>query len=190
MHKCVSFQSFQVPLPSVPQRPAAHSHFVRRNKGCKQYTRDVVCLPFSSAMTFRIPRGESRANLAQNGLIGKISFTSEWSEAQLQEEMTAIFRRTFALFVGQSFQFQYLSTVQGCKSLMKPNVSTSFVWGGKEVASITSASCLYIMALIHKPVQVNTPHDKRFSYGQHSVYYRHNNNYVFFSAFLYNTAFF
>ncbi|XP_026074339.1 uncharacterized protein LOC113053478 [Carassius auratus] len=142
-----------VPFPSVHQRTATHSRFGRKNKACKHYTRDVVCLPFSSASTFRIPRGDSRANLARDGLIGKISFTSDWSEAQLKEEMSAIFRRTFALSMGQSFPFEYLSTVKGCKRLMKPNVSSSFLWGGKEVASISSASCLYIMALISKPLQ-------------------------------------
>ncbi|CAM4685381.1 unnamed protein product [Leuciscus chuanchicus] len=142
-----------VPFPSVHQRTATHSRFVRKNKACKHYTRDVVCVPFSSASTFRIPRGDSRANFAREGLIGKISFTSDWSEAQLREEMTAIFRRTFALSMGQSFPFEYLSTVKGCKRLMKPNVSSSFLWGGKEVASISSATCLYIMALICKPVQ-------------------------------------
>ncbi|XDV12078.1 hypothetical protein PO909_000822 [Leuciscus waleckii] len=142
-----------VPFPSVHQRTATHSRFVRKNKACKHYTRDVVCLPFSSASTFRIPRGDSRANFAREGLIGKISFTSDWSEAQFREEMTAIFRRTFALSMGQSFPFEYLSTVKGCKRLMKPNVSSSFLWGGKEVASISSATCLYIMALICKPVQ-------------------------------------
>ncbi|XP_073714923.1 uncharacterized protein [Misgurnus anguillicaudatus] len=142
-----------VPFPSVHQRTATHSRFVRKNKACKHYTKDVVCLPFSSASTFRIPRGDSRANLARDGLIGKISFTSDWSEAQLKEEMTAIFRRTFALSMGQSFPFEYLSTVKGCKRLMKPNVSSSFLWGGKEVASISSATCLYIMASISKPVQ-------------------------------------
>lgn len=147
-----------VPFSSVHQRTATHSRFVRKNKACKHYTRDVVCLPFSSASTFRIPRGDSRANLARNGLIGKISFTSDWSKAQLKEEMTAIFRRTFALSMGQSFPFEYLSTVKGCKRLMKPNVSSSFLWGGKEVASISSATCLYLMASINIPVQLNSLH--------------------------------
>ncbi|KAL7388809.1 hypothetical protein ABVT39_021118 [Epinephelus coioides] len=97
--------------------------------------------------------GETRAKLAQVGLIGKIFFTSDWSEVQLREEMTAIFRRTFALSMGQSFPFEYLSTIKGCKRLMKPNISSSFLWGGKEVGSISSTTCLYIMALMHKPVQ-------------------------------------
>lgn len=49
--------------------------------------------------------------------------------------------------MGQSFPFEYLSTVRGCKRLMKPNVSSSFLWGGKEVGSISSTTCLYIMAV-------------------------------------------
>lgn len=145
---------FQVPLPSVPQSHT-RSRFVRRNKACKHYTKDVVCLPLSSASTLCIPRGQSRAKLAEDGLIGKISFTSDWSEVQLKEEITAIFRKTFALPVGQSFPFEYLSTIRGCKRLMKPNVSSNFLWGGKEVGSISSTTCLYIMAGIHKPAQVN-----------------------------------
>lgn len=147
------FQLFQAPYPSV-QRPP--SRVVRRRPPCKNYTKDVVCLPFSLASVFRIPRGESRVSLAQKGLMGKVSFTSESSEAELREEETAIFHRTFALPMGQSFQYQYLNTVKGCKRLMKPNVSSSFMWGGKEVASISSATCLYIMALIPTPEQVNT----------------------------------
>lgn len=115
MHMC--FQLFQAPYPSV-QRPP--SRVVRRRPPCKNYTKDVVCLPFSLASVFRIPRGESRVSLAQKGLMGKVSFTSESSEAELREEVTAIFRRTFALPMGQSFQYQYLNTVKGCKRLMKP----------------------------------------------------------------------
>lgn len=144
---------FQVPLPSVPQSHT-RSRFVRRNKACKHYTKDVVCLPLSSASTLCIPRGQSRAKLAEDGLIGKISFTSDWSEVQLKEEITAIFRRTFALPTGQSFPFEYLSTIRGCKRLMKPNVSSNFLWGGKEVGSISSTTCLYIMAGTPKPAQV------------------------------------
>lgn len=134
-------------------------HFQRKNKAFKHYTRDVVCLPLSAGSTVRIPRGVTRANLAQSGFIGKISFTSEWSEAQFREEITAIFRRTFGLSIGQSFPFEFLSTVKGCKRLMRPNVSSSFQWGGKEVASISSVSCIYIMATIHKPAQVNNSYD-------------------------------
>lgn len=80
-------------------------------------------LAFSKASTFRIPRGESRAKLAKDGLIGKISFSSEWTEAQLREEVTAIYRKSFSLAEDQSFPFEYLNAVEGCKRLMKPNVS-------------------------------------------------------------------
>lgn len=162
---CV-FNDLKVPLPSVPRRPATHSRFVRRNRTCRNYTKDVVCLPFSSASTIRIPRGDSRAKLAQDGLVGKISFTSDWTETELRDEMTSIFRRTFGLSIGQSFPFEYLSTIKGSKKLMKPNVSSSFQWGGREVGSITSTTCLYIMALIHKPVQVKSliPFIRQYTY--------------------------
>lgn len=109
-----------------------------------------MCLPLSSASMLHISRRESRAKLAQDGLIGKISFTSDWSGTELREEITANFRRTFGLHIGQSFE--YLSTIRGCKRLMKPNVSSNFLWGGKEVDSVTSTTCLHIMAGIHRPV--------------------------------------
>ena len=48
----------------------------------------------------------TRTKLAEAGLIGKISFSSEWFS--LRGEITAIFRATFGLSENQSFPFPYL----------------------------------------------------------------------------------
>ncbi|XP_062415740.1 uncharacterized protein LOC119206046 [Pungitius pungitius] len=141
-----------VPLPSFPQRSGARPGLIRR-RPYKTFTKDIVCLPWSTNTIFSIPRGDTRTKLAEDGLIGKISFSSEWSEVQLKLEITAIFRATFGLSENQEFPFEYLCTIKGCKKLMKPKVTNSFPWGGKEVASICSNTCLYILAGMQRPAE-------------------------------------
>ncbi|XP_063732504.1 uncharacterized protein LOC134859748 [Eleginops maclovinus] len=141
------------PLPSFPRRNGAQSGYLRR-RHVKTYTKDVVCLPFSPGLSvFVIPRGETRTRLATAGLVGKISFSTEWSEDQVRAEITAIFSGAFGLSEHQSLPFQFLSTIKGCKKLMKPKVTSNFPWGGKEVASVCSGTCLYIMPEMEVPAQ-------------------------------------
>ncbi|CAL9692713.1 unnamed protein product [Knipowitschia caucasica] len=145
-----------VPLPSIPRHNGAQSRYMRR-RHAKMYTKEVVCLPFSPRASvtsvFIIPRGETRSKLAMDGLIGKISFSTEWSEDQVRAEITAIFRGAFGLSGHQSLPFKFLSTIKGCKKLMIPKVTSNFPWGGKEVASVCSSTCLYILAEMEVPAQ-------------------------------------
>ncbi|XP_040928000.1 G2/M phase-specific E3 ubiquitin-protein ligase-like isoform X3 [Betta splendens] len=142
-----------VPLPSIPGRHVYRSRHINR-RHVKTYTKEVVCLPFSlESSLFVIPRGDSRSRLAEAGLIGKMSFSTEWTEDQLRWEITAIFRRVFGLSEHQLLPFQFLSTIKGCKKLMKPQVTSNFPWGGKEVASMCSNFCMYIMAEMEAPSQ-------------------------------------
>ncbi|KAK0150726.1 Zinc finger MYM-type protein 1 [Merluccius polli] len=121
------------PLPSIPRRNRAQSGYLRR-RNVKIYTKDV-CLTFSPGVSvFIIPRGETRTRLATAGLVGKISFSTEWSEDQVRAEITAIFSGAFGLSEHQSLPFQFLSTIKGCKKLMIPKVTSNFPWGDKEVA--------------------------------------------------------
>ncbi|CAL8347016.1 unnamed protein product [Gadus morhua 'NCC'] len=141
------------PLPSIPLRNRAQSGYLRR-RNVKTYTKDVVCLTFSPGVSvFIIPRGETRTRLATAGLVGKIYFSTEWSEDQVRAEITAIFSGAFGLSEHQSLPFQFLSTIKGCKKLMIPKVTSNFPWGGKEVASVCSSTCLYIMAEMEVPAQ-------------------------------------
>lgn len=126
----------------------------------KTYMKDIVCLLFSwDNSVFVIPRGDTRTRLAQAGLVGKISFTTEWSEDQLKNEITAIFRGPFGLSEHQMLPFNYLSTIKGSKKLMIPRVTSSSPWRGKEVASVCSNTCLYILSEIELPTQVSMFHN-------------------------------
>ncbi|KAL0969325.1 hypothetical protein UPYG_G00225590 [Umbra pygmaea] len=61
-----------VPLPSFPWRNGARSGYLNQ-RSVKTYTKEVVCLPFSSeSSVFIIPRGDTRTKLAQAGFVGKI----------------------------------------------------------------------------------------------------------------------
>ncbi len=42
--------------------------------------------------------------------------------------------------------FDYLMVVKGTRRLKIPNVSSSFVWSGQDVASLTGQGSLYIIA--------------------------------------------
>lgn len=113
-------------------------------------------MPLSpETLVFAIPRGETRTRLAQAGLVGKISFSTEWTEDQVRTEISAIFRGVFGLSEHQLFPFQFLSTIKGCKKLMNPRVTSNFLWDGKEVASVCSSTCLYIMAGMEVPAQLS-----------------------------------
>ncbi|KAL0969895.1 hypothetical protein UPYG_G00234150 [Umbra pygmaea] len=142
-----------VPLPSFPRRNGARSGYLNQ-RNVKTYTKEVVCLPFfTRVIGSSLYPEETLTKLAQAGFVGKISFSTEWSEDQLRNEITAIFRGAFGLSEHQSFPFQFLSTIKGCKKLMKPRVTSNFPWGGKEVASVCSSTCLYIMAGMEVPAQ-------------------------------------
>lgn len=114
-----------------------------------------MCLPFEPGSSmFVIPRRDTRTKMAHNGFIGKISFSSDWSEDQMKDEIAAILRKSFGVSENQSFPFEYLTIIKGSMKLMKPNVTSNFRWGGTEVTSVCSNTCLYIMAGVHAPAQV------------------------------------
>ena len=47
---------------------------------------------------------------------------------------------------GELLDFDYLMVVKGTRRLKKPNVSSSFVWNGQDVASLAGQGSLYILA--------------------------------------------
>lgn len=47
-----------------------------------------------------IPRENNRGELAAKGLVGKVSFSTSWSEAQVKEEISSVFRPAFKLETG------------------------------------------------------------------------------------------
>ena len=88
------------PLPSSFQPPQAQTSTTGRSKTftatrpkrtrssgligrIRTWNKDIVCLPYSRDSHFSIPRGAQRGHLAEKGLIGKVRFVSNWSEAQV-----------------------------------------------------------------------------------------------------------
>lgn len=99
------------------------------------YDRDIVCLPFSYSSSdgqYAIPRKESRANLASNGLIGKICLASDMEEDEILSEI----RSVFANAVGHDPAFPF-SLLQRCgpgtNALTAPSLSSSFSWTAREI---------------------------------------------------------
>lgn len=68
----------------------------------------VVCLPFEEGDVFAIPRGKPRAQLAELGLIGKVSLNHTWDKAAVASEISSIFRKVFNLEDDEEMPFCYL----------------------------------------------------------------------------------
>ena len=74
----------------------------------KIVTKDVVCLPYGEGDIFAIPRGGRRAQLAELGLIGKVSLNTTWDRRAVVSEISSIFRKSFKLRDEEEIPFQYL----------------------------------------------------------------------------------
>lgn len=74
----------------------------------KIVTKDVVCVPYEEGDIFAIPRGGRRAQLAELGLIGKVSLNTTWNKSAVAKEISSIFRKAFKLGDNEEMPFQYL----------------------------------------------------------------------------------
>ena len=95
----------------APKRRRASSTRSTQAKS-KNVTKDVVCLTFEEGEIFAIPRGTRRAQLAELGLIGKVSLNNTWDKAAVASEISSIFRKAFHLEDDEEMPFQYLRYVQ------------------------------------------------------------------------------
>ena len=98
---------------SRPLFPSAFNRPAKRGKRCAAnttpagprpsvYVRDIICLPSEHSCgdeggTILIPRGSSRARLAEAGLFGKIEFTSAMSENEIKSEICRAFMQPMGL---------------------------------------------------------------------------------------------
>ena len=163
-HQRVSKRSNSIPSPSF---------FLRKpKKSCQgpketKYVRDILCLPANWCTSTRIPipRGDRRSYLTENGLLGKIEFSSVMSSKDIILEVSRVFASQVGLSTseiedeGKRFNFIFLQrTGAGSRTLCKPSVAESFEWNGKHVASLAkSGSLIYIQALDTFPfLQVNS----------------------------------
>lgn len=96
-------------LPSLFQKTKLTS---KKSKTTKvvQYNRDIICLPSHYAQggskSVQIPRGKQRAQLADMGLQGKVTLTSEMSEEAIRAEIRSAFME--AMENDPSFPFTFL----------------------------------------------------------------------------------
>lgn len=74
-------------------------------------TKDVVCMQFEEGDIFAIPWGMRRAQLAELGLIGKVSLNNMWDKAAVASEISSIFRKAFHLEDNEEMPFQYLRCI-------------------------------------------------------------------------------
>ena len=152
-HSRISKRSNSVPAPSF---------FLRKRKKSSQspketqYVRDILCLPSSwcTMPWIPIPRGDRRSYLTENGLLGKIEFSSLMSSKDIILEVSRVFASQLGLSTseieeGKRFNFLFLQrTGAGSRTLCKPSVAESFERNGKHVASLAkSGNLIYIQAL-------------------------------------------
>lgn len=110
------------------------------------WDRNIICLPLNRAKNTSIPRGKERANLAAQGLCGKIRLNSTMSEEEVFSEIRSVFQ---APICGDpNFPFQFMQTIGGgSKTLSVPATSSRFTWSGKEIVKMSGQGCIYIQAL-------------------------------------------
>lgn len=77
----------------------------RRSSACapkpKMYAKDIVCLPHTLSTPVHIPRGKKRGELADIGLIGKISLNTAWNAREVEREVSTVFSSAFGLRDGE-----------------------------------------------------------------------------------------
>ena len=106
-----------------------------------------MCIPkdYSNGNDVVIPRGQFRANLASEGLAGKIRLNSNMTEDEIFAEFRSVFAK--AMKNKDNFQFEILQSAGGgTKSLMIPCRSSKFKWTAKQVIASAGRGYIYILA--------------------------------------------
>lgn len=94
----------------------------------------------------KIPRSRcAREMLAKNGLIGKVTLTSDMDEDKIHSDIFSVFQK--AMRKDPVFPFTILQPAGGTsKSLMIPSLSTSYRWTASVVAGKNAKLPIYILA--------------------------------------------
>lgn len=140
----------RTPRQALPSMFGKYKQTTSGKKGkhpISTYDRDIVCLPYSYPGPngrYAIPRKDTRANLATQGLIGKIRLSSTMEEDEILSEV----RSAFSAAMGHDphFPFTFLQRCgPGTNALAEPSTS-SFVWTAREVIRMAGQGCIYIRA--------------------------------------------
>lgn len=113
------------------------------------YDRDIVCLPKNFAQrggVIPIPRRKiDRQFLIANKLIGKVQLTSDMDEYDIFQEIRSVFRTPMGY--NDRFRFAVLQTSGGdSKSLMVPELSSSYKWTATAIAGRNAKVPIYVLA--------------------------------------------
>lgn len=132
-------------LPSTFLRKGKSTSASKMKERFFTYDRDIICLPMSYGSSSAINIPKSRANLAKNGLIGKLRLTSDMTEETIFDEIRSVFRGPMGN--SKSFCFDVLQPTGGSsKSLTVPSLSHSFKWTASAILPKNAKMPLYIRA--------------------------------------------
>lgn len=155
----LSYRSNELRLPSFLRRNTAKPSKKGKSLKVTHYNRDVICLPVTYSKqglkSISIPRGKQRIKLAELGLQGKVTLSSDMAEEAIFSEIRSAF--TEAMGHDPSFPFTFLQiSGSGTKTLAVPSLSASFRWTAQEVCKL-GKSCIYILAgkkLVNEEIKV------------------------------------
>lgn len=121
----------------------------KKSKSITSWDKDVICLPrhyLKDNNYIPYPRGKCRAELARNGLVGKVHLTTLMTVDEVSNEIRSTFES--AMFGDYSFPFKYLQgTGGGIRGLTIPSVSSTFEWTAQQVAKLgNQRNTIYILA--------------------------------------------
>ena len=113
------------------------------------YDRDIICLPKNFVQrggVIPIPRRKTdRQFLIANKLIGKVQLTSDMDEYDIFQEIRSVFRTPMGY--DDRFRFTVLQTSGGdSKSLMVPELSSSYKWTATAIAGRNAKVPIYVLA--------------------------------------------
>lgn len=135
--------------------PSAFLNQVNTNKKGKgkgklyTYERDIICLPRwfgKEGELIQIPRKRAdRHFLAVNKLVGKIQLNSCMTESDIFDEIRSVFAGPMA--GNEIFVFKILQSSGGdSRSLMVPEMSSSYKWTSLAVAGRNAKVPIYVLA--------------------------------------------
>ena len=113
------------------------------------HDRDIICLPKSFVQRgglTQLPRKKDDWKLlVANKLIGKVRLRSNMNEGEIFQEVRSVFRSPMGY--NDQFQFTILQTSEGdSKSLMIPELSSSYRWTATAIAGRNAKVPIYILA--------------------------------------------
>ena len=68
----------------------------------------MAAVSVKRSIPIQIPRGEKQSELAEMGLVGKISINTAWNAREVQKKVSSVFANAFGIADGDLLSYQYL----------------------------------------------------------------------------------